>query len=36
MLGRKDEESRHVALMILFVKSVEKTCLTSIFGVKEL
>ena len=36
MLGRKDEESQHVALKILFVKYVEQTCLTCIFGVKEL
>ena len=34
--NRKDEESRHVALRILFVKSIEQTCLTCIFGVKEL
>ena len=29
-------ESRHVAFIILFVKSVERTSLTCIFGVKEL
>ena len=27
MRGRKDEESQHVALIILFVKSVEQTSL---------
>ena len=36
MRGRKDEESRHVALIIIFVKSIEQTCLTCIFGVIEL
>ena len=36
MRGRKDEKSRHVALIIIFVKYVEQTCLTCIFGVKEL
>ena len=37
MRGRKDEESRYLALInIFFIKSVEQTCLTCIFGVKEL
>ena len=36
MRGRKDEESQHVTLIILFVKSVKKTFLTCIFVVKEL
>ena len=32
----ESEESRHVAFMILFVKSIEQTSLTCIFGLKEL
>ena len=36
MRGCKDEESQHVTLIILFLKSTEQTCLICIFGVKEL
>ena len=32
----ESEESLHVALMILFVKYVEQTSLTCVFGLKEL
>ena len=34
--GRSSTESRHMAFIILFVKSVERTSLTCIFGVQEL
>ena len=34
--GRSSTESRHMAFIILFVKFVERTRLTCIFGVKEL
>ena len=34
--GCSSTESRHMTFIILFVKSVEQTSLTCIFGVKEL